>query len=171
MYTFNNQMSGSKIFNKIDLHSAFMQIPMAKRDICKTAVQTPIGLLKFLFMPYGLRNASQTFQRYMDEIFKDCKQYGFPHWVNICSSSVRIRYSGVIFILSSLEFSIIYFFFCSALTYRFSLAIQQRPANRWSLGYRTTTGTQPTLRRHRYRFGTGYKNQPEQKAWFRNDHH
>ena len=28
-------------------------------------------------MPYELRNASQTFQSYIDEIFKDCKQYKF----------------------------------------------------------------------------------------------
>ena len=77
VYSFNNQMHGSTVFSKIDLYSAFMQIPMSESDICKTAVQTPIGLIEFLYMPYGLRNASQTFQRYMDEIFRQCKHYQF----------------------------------------------------------------------------------------------
>ncbi len=28
------------------------------------------GLFKYLFMPFGLRNAPQTFQRFMDRLFK-----------------------------------------------------------------------------------------------------
>ena len=41
---------------------------MAEDDICKTAITTPFGFFEFTKMPFGLRNAAQTFQRFMDEI-------------------------------------------------------------------------------------------------------
>jgi hypothetical protein len=43
---------------------------MAAQDVTKTAIITPFGLFEYLFMPFGLRNATQTFQRFMDSIFK-----------------------------------------------------------------------------------------------------
>ena len=44
---------------------------MAQEDIAKTAIITPFGLYEFLVMPFGLRCATQTFQRFMDMIFRD----------------------------------------------------------------------------------------------------
>jgi cleavage and polyadenylation specificity factor subunit 1 len=44
---------------------------MSKGDIEKTAMITPFGLFEWLVMPFGLRNAAQTFQRFMDRIFCD----------------------------------------------------------------------------------------------------
>jgi hypothetical protein len=43
---------------------------MAAQDISKTAIITPFGLFEYLFMPFGLRNATQTFQRFMDSLLK-----------------------------------------------------------------------------------------------------
>jgi hypothetical protein len=43
---------------------------MAAQDMAKTAIITPFGLFEYLLMPFGLRNAAQTFQRFMDSLFK-----------------------------------------------------------------------------------------------------
>ena len=67
----NDRLFGSKIFSKFDLVEAYYNIPMAEDDIKKTAVTTTFGLFEFLRMPFGLRNAAQTFQRYMDSIFRN----------------------------------------------------------------------------------------------------
>lgn len=43
---------------------------MAVEDIPKTAVTTSFGLFEFLGMLPGLRNATQTFQRHMDNLLR-----------------------------------------------------------------------------------------------------
>lgn len=56
------------IFSKIDLQKAFFLIPIAQEDQHKTAVITPFGLYEYKVMPMGLKNASQTLQRYVDTV-------------------------------------------------------------------------------------------------------
>lgn len=63
-------LHGKKIFSKFDLYKGFWQLPMAPDDIQKTAMVTPLGLFEFVRMPFGLRNASQTFQRVVDTVFR-----------------------------------------------------------------------------------------------------
>jgi len=70
IHDFTHGLHKKKIFSTLDLAKAYYQIPMAEEDIPKTAVITPFGLFEFTAMPFGLKNASQTFQRYMNNTFQ-----------------------------------------------------------------------------------------------------
>lgn len=53
----------------------YYQIPVAQKDIPKIAIITPFGMYEYPYMSFGLRNAAQMFQRFIDEVL---------HGLNFC---------------------------------------------------------------------------------------
>ena len=59
------QVADARFFTKIDLTKGYWQIPLKESSKHFTAFQSPLGLLEFNFLPFGLAAASSTFQRLM----------------------------------------------------------------------------------------------------------
>ncbi|CAK1601631.1 unnamed protein product [Parnassius mnemosyne] len=65
---FTHQLSDKTIFSTIDLNRAYQQIKVRDEDIQKTAIISPMCLFEFPRMTPGLKNAGQTFQRFIHEV-------------------------------------------------------------------------------------------------------
>ena len=68
LQSFSDHLFNKTIFSKIDLVRAYHLIPIAEQDVHKTSIVTPFGLYSFKRMPFGIRNAAQTFQRFMNQV-------------------------------------------------------------------------------------------------------
>ena len=45
---FTSQIAGSTVFSRLDLQKGFYQIPIASKDVPKTAIITPFGMFESL---------------------------------------------------------------------------------------------------------------------------
>ena len=70
IHDFTSNLEGATIFTHLDFPRAYNHIDIDEEDIHKTAVTTPFGLFEFTKLPFGLSNATQSFQRFMDEVLR-----------------------------------------------------------------------------------------------------
>ena len=59
------QLSGAKVFSKLDANSGYWQIPLAKKSQKLTTFITPFGRYHFTKMPFGISSAPEHFQKRM----------------------------------------------------------------------------------------------------------
>nr|GEV05892.1 reverse transcriptase domain-containing protein [Tanacetum cinerariifolium] len=65
------RLAGNKYYCFLDGFSSYFQIPIDPKDQEKTTFTCPYGTFAYRFIPFGLCNASSTFQRCMMAIFHD----------------------------------------------------------------------------------------------------
>ena len=66
-----DQLSGAKVFSKIDFRIGYYQLKIKKEDIPKTAFTTRYGLYEYTVMSFGLTNAPAFFMHMMNKVFMD----------------------------------------------------------------------------------------------------
>ena len=65
-----SHLHGSCVFSKIDLKDAYLQIPLDEQSSLATTINTPFGLYRYKYLPFGLSVSPAIFQDVMNNIVK-----------------------------------------------------------------------------------------------------
>ena len=76
---FANNLYGMTIFSAIDLQSAYHQVPLDPESMEKTTVTTPFGAFKYRRMNFGLCNATQSFQCFINKVISGMENFCFAY--------------------------------------------------------------------------------------------
>jgi len=70
-----NRVAGGRYITRLDLKSAYFQIPLSKESQKYTGFQTEFGVFSYRMMPTGISGASFTCQRLMDRFLRGTHKY------------------------------------------------------------------------------------------------
>lgn len=65
------KVSNAKVFSKIDLQNAFLQIPLDDDSKPFTTINTSEGLYSFNYLPFGIASSPGIFQSYLCQVLSD----------------------------------------------------------------------------------------------------
>ena len=66
-----SSLHGKVIFSTIDLVKAYHQISVTAKDVPETTITSSFGRFEFFLMSFGLQNAAQTFNGFIDPDLHD----------------------------------------------------------------------------------------------------
>lgn len=67
------RLSGGQKFTKLDLSSAFLQVPLEEASRKYTTVNTHRGLYQYTRLPFGISSSPSIFQRIVDNLIQGLK--------------------------------------------------------------------------------------------------
>ena len=65
------RLNGAKYFTTLDASQAFYQIQLDEESSKLCTISTPFGRFRFLRLPYGIKSASEVFQRSVSQMLED----------------------------------------------------------------------------------------------------
>jgi Reverse transcriptase (RNA-dependent DNA polymerase) len=92
---FTIKLSGFKIYSKIDLRDKFYNLRVSDKSCDLVSMRCHLGRFTFNVMPFGLKNGSACFQRYLDNVFyEDLNKNIFIYINNIMIATEDIDQHG-----------------------------------------------------------------------------
>jgi hypothetical protein len=64
-----DQLTGARVFSKVDIRSGYHQIKIRPEDVSNTAFSTRYGFYEYLVMSFGITNAPAHFMYLMNSVF------------------------------------------------------------------------------------------------------
>ena len=81
----------AKYFTCLDLKSGYWQVAVNEKDRERTAFTSHRGLYEYNVMPFGLQNASSTFQRLMSTVLRDMSHFSLAYLDDVIIFSPSIE--------------------------------------------------------------------------------